>query len=59
MPAAELRRRLATVGLKAEAQPEAAVALRRALELTNEDEMVLVAGSVFLVEQVREGFGPE
>jgi dihydrofolate synthase/folylpolyglutamate synthase len=59
MPAAELRRRLATLGLKAEAQPEAAVALRRALELTNEDEMVLVAGSVFLVEQVREGFGPE
>lgn len=59
MPAAELQHRLAALGMTAEAQPEAAIALRRALALTDRNGMVLVAGSVFLVEQVREAFGLE
>jgi len=57
MSAAKLQSCLAALGLTAEAQPEAAVALRRALALTGRNGMVLIAGSVFLVEEMREAFG--
>ncbi len=56
MPAAELQRRLAALGQAAEAQPAPAAALQRALALADEGGLVLVAGSVFLVEEVREAY---
>jgi len=54
MLAEELQRSLAALGLAADAQPDAATALRGALGAADRGAMVLVAGSVFLVEQVRE-----
>lgn len=54
MPAAVLQARLAGLGLQAEGQPDAAQALQIALEAACQDEVVLVCGSVFLVEQIRE-----
>ena len=56
LPASELARRLASLGLLAAAQPTPAAALRRALAVTGKEGMVLVAGSVFLVEEVRETY---
>jgi dihydrofolate synthase/folylpolyglutamate synthase len=56
MPAAELQSRLAALDLAVEARPAPAAALRRAFEIIGKGGMVLVAGSVFLVEQVREAF---
>ncbi|HEY4717586.1 MAG TPA: hypothetical protein VIH14_01110, partial [Anaerolineales bacterium] len=59
MLAEELQRSLAALGLAADAQPDAATALRGALGAADRGAMVLVAGSVFLVEQVREGIRTE
>ncbi|MEX2143428.1 MAG: folylpolyglutamate synthase/dihydrofolate synthase family protein [Anaerolineales bacterium] len=54
MPASDLQRRLAALGLEADVEPASAAALRRALATAGEDGLVLVAGSVFLVEDARE-----
>jgi len=53
MPAAQLAERLAALGIPAAAQPDVAKALRAALAQSPKSGVVLVAGSVFLVEQVR------
>lgn len=55
MLAAELQRSLAALGLESEVQPDAAAALSETLDAADKGAVVLVAGSVFLVEQVREG----
>lgn len=54
MPAGELAGKLAAMGLQVEARAEPAEALRLGLARVADDELVLVCGSVFLVEQVRE-----
>ena len=56
MPAGELQSRLAAQGLAAEAQPDAGAALRRGLSIAGGESLVLVCGSVFLVELVREAY---
>lgn len=53
MPATDLQQRLAALGVSAEALPDVAKALARATALAGESGLVLVAGSVFLVEQSR------
>lgn len=53
MPAAQLAERLAALGIPVAAEPDAAKALRAALAQVEKPGVILVAGSVFLVEQVR------
>jgi dihydrofolate synthase/folylpolyglutamate synthase len=55
MPAAELQGCLAALGLMSEADPDAVRAVQRAQVAVGSGSLVLVAGSVFLVEEVREG----
>jgi dihydrofolate synthase/folylpolyglutamate synthase len=54
MPAAQLAARLAALGLQAETNAEPGAALRAARTQAAPGQVVLVAGSVFLVEAVRE-----
>jgi dihydrofolate synthase/folylpolyglutamate synthase len=52
MPAADLQNQLLALGRSASAKPDTAAALAAALKLAGSD-VLLVCGSVFLVEQVR------
>jgi dihydrofolate synthase/folylpolyglutamate synthase len=54
MPAGELAEWVARLGIPSTSQPDAAAALKAAISQTNSPGLVLVAGSVFLVERVRE-----
>lgn len=56
MPAAELAGKLAALGLAAEAEPDVALALLLAQRETAGDGLVLVCGSVFLVELIRKEY---
>lgn len=56
MPAAQLAERLAALGISAAAEPDAAEALTAARARIGDRGLVLVAGSVFLVEQVRANY---
>lgn len=53
MPAIQLAERLIALGVAAAAEPEAAKALQAAKAQSQKSGVILVAGSVFLVEQVR------
>lgn len=52
MPAGDLRERLAQIGIDAEAEADAAKASKKAMSLVKENEVILVCGSVFLVELI-------
>ncbi|MCW5876133.1 MAG: hypothetical protein KIS85_04540 [Anaerolineales bacterium] len=54
MPAGELQAHLAQAGLAARAEADAGAALRAALGAVGPGQLVLVCGSVFLVDQARE-----
>jgi dihydrofolate synthase/folylpolyglutamate synthase len=56
MPAAELRAKLARIGTESEAVADAKVAIEGAIDMVRTDEVVLVCGSVFLVELAHEIF---
>ena len=53
MQANELRAKLIRIGIDAEAIVDARKAMKRVLAMAKPDEVVLVSGSVFLVEMVR------
>ena len=53
MPAAELAQAFEKQGLKAYAVDEPAKALRKARELAGPDGMVLCAGSLYLIGEIR------
>lgn len=53
MPAAALQRRLGELGIETAAEPDARLALERAIDSAGEKSVILVCGSVFLVETVR------
>ncbi len=57
MPAGQLAQWLAALGLPAAAEPAPAAALAAARAACPPGGVVLVAGSVFLVDEVREGVG--
>ncbi|UYN91957.1 MAG: hypothetical protein KIT70_00325 [Anaerolineales bacterium] len=57
MLAAQLAQELAALGLPATAEPQPAAALAAARAACPPEGLVLVAGSVFLVDEVREGMG--
>lgn len=57
MPASQLAQQLAALGLAAAAEPQPAAALAAAQAACPPGGVVLVAGSVFLVDEVREGLG--
>ncbi|HRQ92012.1 MAG TPA: Mur ligase family protein [Anaerolineales bacterium] len=59
MPAGELAERVLAFGLPATAQPQPAAALQAARAACPRDGLVLVAGSVFLVDEVRGYIGLE
>jgi dihydrofolate synthase/folylpolyglutamate synthase len=52
MQADKLGEKLALLGIKAEAEPDAGRAVKRAMKFVKNDELILVCGSVFLVEAV-------
>jgi folylpolyglutamate synthase/dihydropteroate synthase len=52
MPAAKLQGRLATLGVQAESEPDPIHAVRYAMDQRVSDAVILICGSVFLVEQV-------
>ncbi len=52
MPAADLQHQLLALGRSAAADPDSVIALTKALDIAG-DDVLLVCGSVFLVEQVR------
>lgn len=54
LPASHLAQRLAAMGIDASAEPDAKKALELAIQWVSKDDLVLVCGSVFLVELVRE-----
>lgn len=57
MPAAQLAEQLGALGVQAAAEPQPAAALAAARAACPPGGLVLVAGSVFLVDEVREGMG--
>ena len=54
MPAIKLADLLGTMGISASAEPDPAQALEAALSMVSGNSAVLIVGSVFLVEQVRD-----
>lgn len=59
MPADELAERVLAFGLPAVAEPQPAAALQAARAACPPDGLVLVTGSVFLVDEVHQGLGVE
>lgn len=59
MPAAQLAEQLGALGLPARAEPQPAAALAAAKQACPPGGVVLVAGSLFLVEEVGEDLGAE
>lgn len=53
MPTDELKGNLSRLGFQAEAEPDAGGAIKKALQRVKKGEMVVVCGSVFLVELAR------
>jgi dihydrofolate synthase/folylpolyglutamate synthase len=56
MPAGELSTRLAQIGVEAEHEVDGAKATKKAMQFVQGNEVILVCGSVFLVEQLRSFF---
>jgi len=59
MPAAELQKEIAALGVTAESEAAPILATQRALELRITNAVILVCGSVFLVEEVRANLAIE
>ncbi len=57
MPADTLCSRLAALGIQAEAEPDVSRAIARAMEFVKDYAILLVCGSVFLVEAISEQLG--
>jgi len=55
-PAEDLQGRLTQLGLSAQNETDPARALKTALDQAGDKEVVLVCGSVFLMEQIRESY---
>lgn len=55
MPARELQRKLAGLGIGASAEPDSKLAVTNAIELGGKDSVILICGSVFLVEGIHAG----
>lgn len=56
MPAAELRAKLIRIGIESEAITDVKESMERALDMAKTNEIVLVCGSVFLVEMAKDIF---